>query len=123
VRGIYSATKQIFETVLASQSNTFREVVLLEFPRRDVWTIGFITGKLETDIAALGGEELMNVYVPTTPNPTSGYLIFVPRRDLVLLSMSVEEGIKLVISGGIIAPPLVSAVASAVPAKEPLPAE
>jgi uncharacterized membrane protein len=116
VRGIYSATKQIFETVLASKSNTFREVVMVEFPRRDMWTIAFITGRLDSDLPEFAGEEMLNVYVPTTPNPTSGYLVFVPRRDLVFLSMSVEEGIKLVISGGIVAPPQIRARA---PAKEP----
>jgi uncharacterized membrane protein len=105
IRGIYSATKQIFETVLAKQSNTFREVVLVEFPRKDMWTIAFITGKTEGEIADVAGDDPVSVYVPTTPNPTSGYLVFVPRRDVVLLSMTVEEGIKFVISGGIVAPP------------------
>jgi uncharacterized membrane protein len=106
IRGLYSATKQIFETVLAKQSNTFREVVLVEFPRREMWTIGFITGRAEGEIRDLSDEpEVLNVFVPTTPNPTSGYLVFVPRRDVVPLSMTVEEAIKFVISGGIVAPP------------------
>jgi uncharacterized membrane protein len=105
IRGIYGATKQIFETVLAKQSNTFREVVLVEFPRKDMWTIAFITGKTEGEIAEVAGDDPVSIYVPTTPNPTSGYLVFVPRRDVVLLSMTVEEGIKFVISGGIVAPP------------------
>jgi uncharacterized membrane protein len=106
IRGVYSATKQIFETVLAKQSNTFREVVLIEFPRKDMWTMGFITGHTEGEIRDLSDEaDMINVYVPTTPNPTSGYLVFVPRRDVVALSMTVEEAIKFVISGGIVAPP------------------
>jgi uncharacterized membrane protein len=106
IRGLYSATKQIFETVLAKQSNTFREVVLVEFPRRQMWTIGFITGRAEGEIRELSDEpEVLNVFIPTTPNPTSGYLVFVPRRDVVALSMTVEEAIKFVISGGIVAPP------------------
>jgi uncharacterized membrane protein len=105
IRGLYSATKQIFETVLANQSNTFREVVLVEFPRPGMWSIGFITGKTEGEIQEIADDEMVNVYVATTPNPTSGYLVFVPRRDLVLLSMTVEEGIKMVISGGIVTPP------------------
>jgi uncharacterized membrane protein len=91
--------------VLAKQSNTFREVVLVEFPRKDMWTIAFITGKTEGEISEIAGNDPVSVYVPTTPNPTSGYLVFVPRRDVVLLSMTVEEGIKFVISGGIVAPP------------------
>jgi uncharacterized membrane protein len=105
IRGLYGATKQIFETVLSKQSNTFREVVLVEFPRPGMWTIGFITGHTEGEIRDALGDELINIYVPTTPNPTSGYLVFVPRRETVLLSMTVEEGIKFVISGGIVAPP------------------
>lgn len=105
IRGLYSATKQIFETVLAKQSNTFREVVLVEFPRRDMWTIAFITGQTEGEIRDLTGEGMISIYVPTTPNPTGGYLVFVPRSSVMPLSMTVEEAIKFVISGGIVAPP------------------
>jgi uncharacterized membrane protein len=105
IRGLYGAMKQIFETVLSKQSNTFREVVLVEWPRRDMWTIGFITGKPEGEIQALTSEDTVNIYVPTTPNPTSGYLVHVPRSEVRLLSMTVEEGIKFVISGGIVTPP------------------
>lgn len=105
VRGVYGAVKQIFETVLAKQSNTFREVVLVEFPRRGMWTIAFVTARSEGEIQDHAGPDAVAIYVPTTPNPTSGYLAFVPRRDLVVLSMTVEEGIKMVISGGIVAPP------------------
>jgi uncharacterized membrane protein len=105
IRGLYGAMKQIFETVLSKQSNTFREVVLVEWPRREMWTIGFITGKADGEIRELTSEDAVNVYVPTTPNPTSGYLVHLPRRDVVLLSMTVEEAIKFVISGGIVAPP------------------
>lgn len=105
IRGVYGAVKQIFETVLAKQSNTFREVVLIEFPRREMWTLGFVTGRVEGEIQALSREEMVGVLIPTTPNPTSGYLVFVPRRDVVPLSLSVEEGIKLVVSGGIVTPP------------------
>jgi uncharacterized membrane protein len=104
IRGLYAAVKQIFETVLAKQSKTFREVVLIEFPRREMWTLGFITGRLEGEIQDFSREELVSVLIPTTPNPTSGYLVFVPRRDVVPLAMTVEEGLKLVISGGIVTP-------------------
>jgi len=106
VRGIYGAAKQIFETVLAKQSGAFREVVLIEFPRREMWTLGFLTGHIEGEIQEISREEVLSVMVPTTPNPTSGYLVFVPRRDVVPLSMTVEEGIKLVVSGGIVTPPV-----------------
>jgi uncharacterized membrane protein len=105
IRGLYGATKQIFETVLAKQSNTFREVVLVEFPRRDMWTIAFVTGRTNGEIGDLTQPDMLTLYVPTTPNPTSGYLVFVPRRDVRALSMTVEEAIKFVISGGIVAPP------------------
>jgi uncharacterized membrane protein len=105
VRSVYSAVKQIFETVLAQKSTAFREVVLVEFPRTGMWAMGFITGRTEGEIQELTEDEVVNVFVPTTPNPTSGYLFFVARNDVYPLSMSVEEGIKMVVSGGIVTPP------------------
>jgi len=104
VRGIYGAFKQIFETVLAKRSNTFREVVLVEWPRHGMWTVAFVTAHAEGEIKANVAPETVGLYVPTTPNPTSGYLVYVPREEIVPLAMSVEDGIKLVISGGIITP-------------------
>ena len=100
----YSAIKQIFETVLSNQSSAFREVVLFEYPRRGSWAIGFITGQTEGEVQDTTRDEVVNVFLPTTPNPTSGYLLFLPRRELVVLSMTVEEGIKMVVSGGIVTP-------------------
>jgi uncharacterized membrane protein len=105
IRSVYSATKQIFETMLAHKSTAFREVVLVEFPRTGMWSIGFITGVTEGEVQELTDEEVLNVYIPTTPNPTSGYLCFVARSDVYPLSMSVEEGIKMVVSGGLVIPP------------------
>lgn len=105
VRGVYSALKQIFETVLAQQSNAFRQVVLLEYPRRGIFAIGFVTGVTEGEVQNLTDDTVINIFVPTTPNPTSGFLLFIPKKDLVVLDMSVEEGIKMVISGGIVTPP------------------
>lgn len=105
IRGVYGAIKQIFETVLAQKSEAFRQVVLFEYPRRGSWAIGFITGKTEGEVQHLTSEDVVNVFLPTTPNPTSGYLLFIPRRELVVLSMTVEEGIKMVVSGGIVTPP------------------
>jgi uncharacterized membrane protein len=105
VRSIYGAVKQIFETVLASQSNTFREVVLIEWPRPGCWTIAFVTVQPEGEILDHVGPDAVAVFVPTTPNPTSGYLTFLRRRDIVTLPLTVEEGIKYVLSGGIVAPP------------------
>jgi len=104
VRGVYSAVKQIFETVLAKQSNSFREVVLIEWPRHGAWTIGFVTATVEGEIAEQAGADAVAIYVPTTPNPTSGYLVFLPRREVTTLAISVEEAIKYVISTGIVTP-------------------
>jgi uncharacterized membrane protein len=105
VRSVYGTLKQIFETVLAQSSRSFREVVLVEYPRRGLGAIGFVTGPTQGEVQARSGEELVNVFLPTTPNPTSGFLLFVPRRDLVHLDMTIEEAMKLVISGGIVTPP------------------
>jgi uncharacterized membrane protein len=105
VRGIYSASKQVIETVVGHNATSFREVVLVEFPRRDCWTVGFITGVAKGEIGRLTDEELVSVFVPTTPNPTGGYVFFVPRREVIPLQMSVEDGLKLVVSMGIVVPP------------------
>jgi uncharacterized membrane protein len=105
VRSIYGATKQVFETVLAHKSTAFRQVCLVEYPRHGVWTLGFITGTTVGEVQERTSDEVVNVFLPTTPNPTSGFLLFVPRRDIILLDMSIEDGIKMVISGGIVMPP------------------
>jgi len=105
IRSIYGAVKQILETVLAQQSNAFREAVLVEYPRRGVWAIAFITGQTKGEVQNITEEECINIFVPTTPNPTSGFLLFVPKKELVPLSMTVEEALKMVISGGILTPP------------------
>ncbi|MBT5512545.1 MAG: DUF502 domain-containing protein [Rhodospirillaceae bacterium] len=105
IRNVHSAVKQILETVLAQQSNAFREAVLVEYPRRGIWAIAFITGRTEGEVQSITAEECINIFLPTTPNPTSGFLLFVPKKDLVPLTMGVEEAIKMVISGGIVTPP------------------
>lgn len=116
VRSIYGALKQIFETVLAQSSTSFREVVLVEYPRHGIWALGFVTSSTRGEIQNITADEVVNVFLPTTPNPTSGFLLFVPRRDLVTLAMPVEDGIKMVISGGLVTPPDVrSPAAQAVP--------
>lgn len=104
VRGIYSFLKQVLAMVLENQAGSFREVVLFEYPRRGIWAMGFITGITRGEIQNLTEDEVVNVFLPTTPNPTSGFLLFIPRGDLIVLSMSVEEGIKMVVSGGIVTP-------------------
>ena len=105
VRSVYGALKQIFETVFADSSSSFREVVLVEYPRQGLWAVGFITGRTRGEVRERIDRDLANVFLPTTPNPTSGFLLFVPREDLVHLEMSVEDGIKMVISAGIVTPP------------------
>lgn len=105
VRSVYGALKQILETILKQQSNAFRQVVLFEYPRRGCWAIGFLTGQTEGEVQSITEDEVLNVFLPTTPNPTSGYLLFIPKKEMVFLSMTVEEGIKMVVSGGIVTPP------------------
>ncbi len=105
VRSIYSASKQILETVFRDQSEAFREAVLVEYPRRDAWTIAFITGRTTGEVQARTPDDVVNVYVPTTPNPTSGFLLYVPVKDLKPLDMSVEDAVKMVISVGMVTPP------------------
>jgi uncharacterized membrane protein len=105
VRSIYGAVKQIVETVVSNKSSAFREVALVEYPRKGAWTLCFLTGKTIDQIGDAAGPRLVNIFVPTTPNPTSGFLLFVPETDLRRVDMTVEEGIKLVISTGIVTPP------------------
>lgn len=105
IRSVYGASKQILETVLQHQSNAFRQAVLVEYPRRGMWAIAFITGRTEGEVQNLIADELINVFLPTTPNPTSGFLLFVPKQDMIILDMTVEEAVKMVISGGIVTPP------------------
>ena len=125
VRSVYSATKQLFETVLAQKSTAFRQVALIEYPSRGVWAVGFVTGETVGEVQDLTDDTTINVFVPATPNPTTGFLLFVPNRDVHVLDMTVEEGIKLVISGGIIAPPEREGAprAAAVPASDLKPAK
>ena len=104
VRSLYSAIKQIIHTVLAQKANAFREVVLIEYPRPGIWTLAFITGTPTGEIQAGFTEEMVSVFVPTTPNPTSGFLLFVSRQAVRPLTISVEDALKMVVSTGIITP-------------------
>ena len=106
VRNVYGALKQIFETVLSQSNNTFQNVGLIEYPRRGLYAIVFISTDTKGEIKerADNGDGLLSVFLPTTPNPTSGFLLFVPQRDVVILDMSVEEAAKLVISAGLVVP-------------------
>ena len=104
LRNIYSGLKQLFETILSKRSNSFREVILLEYPRKGIWAMGFLTGDTEGEVQRLTKNSMINIFLPTTPNPTSGFLLFVPAKDVLRLSMSVEEAIKMIISAGILTP-------------------
>jgi uncharacterized membrane protein len=104
VRSIYAGVKKILNTMLSSDGQSFRKVVLIEYPRKGVWTLAFQTGsgfkEAEKDI----GEELISVFVPTTPNPTGGFLLLMPRKDVIELKISVDEAFKMIISLGVILP-------------------
>ena len=104
VRSVYSAIKQILETVMATQSDAFRQAVLVEYPRKDIWAIGFVTGATKGEVSENVNKKMVNVFMPTTPNPTSGFLLFFPEKDLIFLEMSVEDALKLVVSGGMVVP-------------------
>ncbi|MCF3932614.1 DUF502 domain-containing protein [Acuticoccus sp. M5D2P5] len=108
IRNIYAALKQIFETALSERSRTFRTAGLVEYPRRGLWAIVFIAteakGEISHRLSHEDEDDAISVFLPTTPNPTSGFLLFVPRKEVLLLDMSVEDAAKLVISAGLITP-------------------
>ncbi|WP_293442362.1 DUF502 domain-containing protein [Planktotalea sp.] len=106
VRSIYSGVKQIAETVFAQSERSFEKACLFEYPRKGIWAIGFISTTAKGEVAdrASTSGDLVSVFVPTTPNPTSGFLLFFPREDIMELEMSVEDAAKLVISAGLVYP-------------------
>jgi uncharacterized membrane protein len=103
---IYNGAKQFLETLTAEQRQAFTQVVLLEYPKRGSYTIGFVTADTGGEIQEKIPELLLNVFVVTTPNPTTGFLLLVPKKDVVVLPISIEDGLKMVVSGGIIHPPV-----------------
>ncbi len=104
VRGIYSATRQFVDTFSRPGGNAFRSVVMVEFPREGAWTLGLVTGEASGEVAARAKSKLITVFVPTSPNPTGGYVLFVPDDRVIRLEMSVDDALKLIISGGILTP-------------------
>lgn len=107
IRGVYKGLKQIFQTVLAEKSNSFNKAGLIEYPRKGIWSMVFLATETKGEVDSLlreDGMDTLSVFLPTTPNPTSGFLLFVPRQDVIILEMSVEEAAKLVISAGLVAP-------------------
>lgn len=104
VRSIYSAVKQVAETLFAANGEAFRKVLLIEYPRRGIWTLAFQTGTASGEIQRRTEAEVITVFVPTTPNPTSGFIMMIPRNEVMELEMSVEDALKLVVSLGVVAP-------------------
>jgi len=105
VRVLYTGVKQLLEPLFLQKTNAFKRVALIEYPRRGVYVIGFITGESKGEVQNKTSKNMMNVFVPTTPNPTSGFYILIPEDEVVYLNMSVEDAFKLIISGGIVSPP------------------
>lgn len=101
---VYKTLKQLLETILKDTNGRFRRVVLVEYPRRGIWAIAFVTGSMSNDIQAQMVRPVLSVFIPTTPNPTTGWYAVVPEDEVVNLSMSIEDAFKVVVSGGIVAP-------------------
>jgi uncharacterized membrane protein len=104
VKSIYSSVKQVSDTLFSSSGNAFREAVLVQYPRAGAWTIAFVTGTPSGEVACHLPDEHVSIYVPTTPNPTSGFFLIVPRADIRPLQMTVDEALKYIISMGTVAP-------------------
>ncbi len=107
VRTIYSGIKQISETIFAQSERSFENACLIEYPRKGIWALGFISTGTRGEVAAKAGENsepMVSIFLPTTPNPTSGFLLFVPKKDVIELDMTVEDAAKLVISAGLVYP-------------------
>lgn len=104
VRSIYTTFKTIVDTFSLQSREQFNKVVLIEFPRKGYYSLAFVTGVTQGEVQKVTPEKVVNVYVPTTPNPTSGYLLLVPESEIIPLSMSVEDGIKMIVSGGLYTP-------------------
>lgn len=104
VRSVYSGAKQLAETMFSADGQSFRKVLLVEFPRRGLWTLGFLTGRDQGEAQKKTGHDVINVYIPTTPNPTGGYFVMVPKEDVQVLDMSVDDGLKMLMSMGAVVP-------------------
>jgi uncharacterized membrane protein len=123
IRAVYGTVKQIVETFSAQQRAVFDKVVLVPFPRQGSYAIGFLTNRAGGEVQARTAEEVWNVFIPTTPNPTSGFLIMVPRRDVIEMDMSIADGMKLIISGGAVMPVWPAPVVATADLPSPAPGE
>jgi uncharacterized membrane protein len=122
VRSVYGGVRSFADTVLNKQGSSFRQVVMIEYPRKEMWSIGFITADNIHAASEKTGEIQVCVYVPTTPNPTSGLIVMVPRRDIVELDMTVDAAMKLIVTLGVVSPPPGAAAPRAQPAAPAPPA-
>lgn len=104
VRSVYSAVKQVIETFVSQDSRSFRQVVLVEYPRKDCWALAFLAGEPVGEVQDKTAQKVLTVFVPTAPNPTSGFVIMLPEHEVIALDMSVEEGFRMVISLGVVTP-------------------
>ena len=111
VRSIYSSVKQVSDTVFSDSGNAFRTAVLVQWPREGVWTVAFVTGQPNGEVAAYLRDEYVSVFVPTTPNPTGGYFVLVRRSECIELEMSVDAALKYIVSMGVVAPPDLALIA------------
>jgi uncharacterized membrane protein len=106
VKSVYYSVKQVSDTLFSSSGEAFRKALLVQYPRQGIWTIAFQTGQPGGDVVNHLPDDCISVYVPTTPNPTSGFFLMLPRKDVIELDMSVDEALKYIISMGVVAPPL-----------------
>ena len=104
ISSVYSLIKQVFSTFLSNKNNAFNKVVMLEYPRKGLWILGLVSTETEGEMKDKLSSPMLNVFIPTTPNPTSGFLIFVPKSEVIEMDISVEDAIKFIISGGIVNP-------------------
>jgi uncharacterized membrane protein len=104
VRTLYAGIKQIMEAVLATDANSFCKVLLIEYPRKGLWSLAFMTSEKLGEVQAKTGDKVVSVFIPTTPNPTSGFVIMVPKSEVIELEMAVEDGLKMIISMGVAVP-------------------
>lgn len=104
VRNIYQAIKQFTEAVFSTTGSYFKQVVMLEFPRPGLYSVGFLAGPAKGELETKAGQKVMSIFIPCTPNPTTGYYVLVPEKDLIYLDMTVEEAFKLIVSGGLVLP-------------------
>ncbi|NES82412.1 MAG: DUF502 domain-containing protein [Moorea sp. SIO2B7] len=112
---VYKTLQQILETLFQDSKTKFRRVVMLEYPRRGIWSIGFVTGQLSSQLQSHLSQPMLNIFIPTTPNPTSGWYAIVPEDEVINLPMSIEDAFKVLISGGIVSPSTISSVPISLP--------